>query len=268
MTPSHPEAHPTDPVAEVETELTMWEGRKVMVLLPVYRSFNADTHFSLFANYARYGPEKLALEIIKGTVIHEARNQLAEKFMRSGAETALMFDDDMILPCGSPAWFNGNCGAGVSERSAGFNAISRLMSHGKDKGIVGGLYFGRHEWGQAQCEQGFAKNREIENEKFRAGSYQDLVPTGWVGTGAIKIERWVFEKLKAAIDQGVFPESTPHHDGSWYGYFSPIKTAVGEDVSFCTKAKKLGIQTYVDASLVCLHEGSRKYGPRTTQNKK
>lgn len=244
----------------------MWDGRKVMMLLPVYRTFSADTHFSLFANYAKYGPDKIGMEILKRTVIHEARNILIDKAMKSPAETFIMCDDDMILPCGNPNYLNANHAAGLPPRSAGFNAISRIMSHGKDKGIVGALYFGRHELGQAQCELGFGKTRDHENEKLRAFSYKDLIPTGWVGTGFIKIERWVIERLKEETDKGTFPEATPHHAGSWYGYFSPIGTGFGEDVSFCTRAKKIGIQTYLDASLICLHSGEKNYGPKSTRN--
>lgn len=252
----------------MEDKLSMWEGRKVMILLPVYRTFSADTHFSLFANYARYGAEKVGMEILKRTVIHEARNILIDKFMKSGAETAIMCDDDMILPVGNAAYLNGNHDAKLPERSAGFNAISRIMSHGKEAGIVGALYFGRHELGQAQCELGFGRTKETENDKLRTFQYKDLVTTGWVGTGFIKIERWVIDKLKAEIDAGTFPEAKPHHAGSWYGYFSPIGTGVGEDVSFCTRAKKIGIQTYLDSSLICLHQGERNYGPVNTRNTK
>lgn len=246
----------------------MWEGRKVMMLLPVYRTFCADTHFTLFANYAKYGPEKLSMEIIKRTVIHEARNMLIDKFMKTDAETAIMVDDDMILPCGNADLFNGRYGAGVPVRSAGFNAISRLMSHGKDKGIVGALYFGRHDIGQAQCEQGFGKTQEAENDKFRKFGYKDLIATGWVGTGFIKIERWVIEKMKAEIDSGKWEEAKPAYAGSWYGYFSPLGTRIGEDVSFGRRAKEIGIQSYVDTSLIALHNGERNYGPANTKAKK
>lgn len=246
-------------------ELAMWEGRKVMLLLPVYRTFNADTHYTLFANYAKYGPEKLAIDYVKRTVIHEARNMLIDRFMKTpSAETAIMFDDDMILPCGNAGIFNGRFGAGVTEQLASVCAISRLMAHGKDKGIVGGLYFGRHDAGKAQCEKGFSSN--TENEKLRLGRYSGLVPTGWVGTGAIKIEKWVIEKMKHEIDEGRWPDCKPNSEDSWYGYFNPIRVRVGEDVSFGRRAEEIGIRSYVDAGLVCLHNGERNYGPSNVKS--
>lgn len=249
-----------------DDSLVMWEGRKVMILLPVYRTFCADTHYSLFANYAKYGPEKVGMEIIKRTMIHDARNMLIDKWMKTNIPTAIMWDDDMIPPCGNAQLFNGRYGAGVSDQSAGFNSISRLMSHGSDKGIVGMLYFGRHEFGQAQCEQGFGPNANQFNDQARKGALSGLVKTGWVGTGGIKIERWVIEKMKSEIDNGKWPECKPAFDGSWYGYFTPLGTRIGEDVSFGRRASQIGIQSYVDASLVALHVGECLYGPRNTRN--
>ncbi len=191
---------------------------------------------------------------------------LIDKFMNSTATKAIMIDDDMVLPCGSVGVFNGRYNAGVPEANAGLNTITRLLSHGPENGIVGGLYFGRHDIGQAQCEQGFGHNQAIENERLRKFKYQGLLKTGWVGTGCIKIERWVIEKMKKAIDDGMWPECKPSMEGSWYGYFNPQKVRVGEDVSFGRRASELGIQSYVDTSLICLHSGDRWYGPTNTKN--
>lgn len=240
-----------------------WEGKNVIVLQPVYRTLNADTHFTLFANYAKYGPDKIGLIQEKRTVIHEARNILAHKFLATKAEYAIMVDDDMILPCGSAPLFNGRYGAGVSEESAGFNAISRIMSHGPDKEIVGALYFGRHPNGRAQCSKGFVS--DSENQALRSLKYSGLVADEWVGTGFMRIHRSVFEKFRAAIDEGKWPECKPPAEESWYGFFNPIRVRMGEDVSFCRRARELGIQTYVDTSLICLHNGECNYGPRNVK---
>lgn len=256
----------------VKASLTMWEGRKVFIGHPVYRSFNAKTHFTLFACYKDYGPEKLGMvEPVEGTVIHEARNILIDRMMKiPEAETFIMPDDDMVFPCGSEAYFNGRLNAGVSPESARFNAISRIMSHGRSKEIVGALYFGRHEFGQAQCEWGFGggAGQKQRNVEFRAGQHKGLIPMAWVATGFIKIERTAIEKLKKAIDDGMFPECKPKPEQGWYGYFAPVSTGIGEDVSFGLRMQKIGVQSYLDASLVCLHaDGGTLYGPKNTKNK-
>jgi hypothetical protein len=88
--------------------------------------------------------------------------------------------------------------------------------------------------------------------------------TGWVGTGCIKIERWVFEALAAEIDKGRWPECAPVGKDGWYGFWNPMRVRMGEDVSFGRRCKEIGIQTYVDTSLICLHVGDTCFGPRNT----
>ncbi len=266
-------SHEPSPVNEesqkdsAEATLTMWQGRKVFLMHPVYRSFNAKTHFTLFACYKDYGPEKIGMvEPVEGTVIHEARNILIDRAMKNpDAETFIMPDDDMVLPCGSEAYFNGRLEAGVSPESARFNAISRIMSHGRDKEIVGALYFGRHKYGMAQCEWGFRDKNK--SQEFREGKHRGLIQMPWVATGFIKIERTAIEKLKKAIDDGFFPECKPKPGQGWYGYFAPASVGIGEDVSFGLRMEKIGVKSYLDASLVCLHaDGNTLYGPRSTKN--
>jgi len=252
------------PKKEVDPDaLYQWNGKRAIILLPVYRTFNPDTHFTLFANYAKYGPEKLGMIQEKRTVIHESRNILCHKALKTDSKAFIMVDDDMILPCGNPDLFNGRYGANVCLTSAGYNAVSRLMSHPEDKEIVGALYFGRHEMGKAQCSLGFSNDRE--NEKLRDGEYTGLVPDEWVGTGCLRIMRSALEKMKAAIDSGKWPELAPVGLDGWYGFFTPQRVRMGEDVSFGRRAKELGIQSYVDAGLVCLHNGERNFGPRNTR---
>lgn len=181
-------------------------------------------------------------------------------------ETFIMIDDDMVPPVGNEGYFNGNLKAGVSKESASFNAIARIMSHGRQREIVGALYFGRHEYGKAQCEWGFGSKQK--NAELREGKHKGIIPMPWVATGFIKIERTAIEKLKAAIDGGEFPDCKPKPEQGWYGYFSPVSVGIGEDVSFGLRAGKLGIQSYLDASLVCLHaDGNTLYGPRNTKDK-
>jgi hypothetical protein len=244
-------------------ELTMWEGRDVIMLLPVYRSFNADTHFTLFANYAKYGPEKVGMIMEKRTLIHEARNILADKFLKTGAKYCIMCDDDMILPCGVPEIFNGRYRANVSVENASVNAISRIMSHPESVGIVGGLYFGRHAHGAAQCSKGFSS--AVENEKLRKMEYSGLIQDEWVGTGWMRIHRDVFLRMAKEIDGGRWPDCKPAGLDGYHGFFQPLHVRVGEDVSFCRRAGEIGIKTYIDTSLICLHAGECLYGPSNTK---
>jgi len=244
--------------------LTDWQGRKLRILLPVYRSFNADTHYSLFANYARYGPEKISMEMRKRTLIYEARSSLIHNGMKTEAETFMMFDDDMAFPCGSPGWYNGAMGANLPDRLAGINTISRLMSHPDEYGIIGVLYFGRHDAGKAQCASGFSS--DAENTKLHMHEYTGLKKEDWVGTGGVRIKRWVIEEMDKAIEGGKWPELKRRSADSWNGYFTPRKVQEGEDVAFCLRAKELGIQTYLDCDIEAMHIGDRPYHGRNTKH--
>lgn len=248
-------------------ELTMWQGKEVIILLPVYRSFNADTHYTLFANYARYGPEKVGMIQEKGTLIYEARNTLAHKALKitPRPKYVVFCDDDMILPCGNVELFNGRYQANVSTQSAGFNALSRIMSHPEDKKIVGTLYFGRHAKGKAQCSRGFAS--DIENEKLHTGAYSGLLEDEWVGTGFMRIHTDVFLAMDEEIKKDRWPECRHRAAGIDFGYFNPMGVRIGEDVSFCRRAREIGIKSYIDTSLICLHEGNMMYGPKNTSFK-
>jgi hypothetical protein len=252
-------------IEEKSEPLTMWAGRKVAILQPAYRTMNPDTHFTMFACYAKYGVERIALlPPEKRTVIHEARNILIHKAMKTDAETFIMNDDDMIVPFGEAAYFNYKYGVNLPASSAGLNAISRIMSHGKEHGIIGALYFGRHAKGKAQCSGGF-ENQSL-NAELRLHSRRGLMRQGWVGTGFIKIERWVIEKMKAEIDAGKFPECKPINLDAPYGYFSPLRVGVGEDVSFGRRCESIGIASYLDCDLECLHAGERNYCSSTTSD--
>lgn len=252
------------PTKEPVAELTQWEGKQLIMLLPVYRTFSADTHFTLFANYAKYGPEKIGMIQEKRTIIYEARNILVHKWLTTtDAPFGLFCDDDMILPCGNSGLFNDRYGAKIDGGLAGKIAISQIMSHGADKRIVGALYFGRQANGKAQCASGFFKPGF--NKEVRTRSVKGLYPDEWVGTGFMRIHRSVFAEMDKAIEEGKWPECKPVKGAAWTGYFTPLQTGMGEDVSFCRRAREIGIQTYVDMDLICLHNGELNYGPNNTK---
>ncbi len=245
-------------------QLTEWEGRNLIILAPLYRAFSPDTHFSLYANYSKYGPEKIGAIFEKRTVIHESRNILVKKFLETTkAEYALFVDDDMVLPFGSNETLRIRYGAELPKHIGDQVAISRIMSHPKEVGIVGGTYYGRGVSGKPQCASGFTS--EQDKKKFRAFQFKGLKQEEWVATGFMRIHRSVFEQMAKEIDAGRWPELKPNAGQGWYGFFTPLKVGVGEDVSFCRRAGEIGIKSYVDTELVCLHEGTCYYGPHNTK---
>lgn len=256
--------HTTPSPASQDPELVQWNGKEVVMLLPVYRSFNAYTHYTLFANYAKYGPDKIGMIIEVRTLIHEARNILVDKALKLNPRPkyVIFVDDDTILPCGNPVLFNQRYGANVSTESASFNAISRIMSHPPERRIVGGIYYGRSPAGKAQVCSAWSKDGG--SAAYRTGKHKGLVAEDWVATGFMRIETSVFDEYKAAIDEGKFPECKPIKEGLPYGFFTPKWVGMGEDVAFGRRCAEIGIQSYADSSLICLHVGDFFYGPSNT----
>lgn len=243
-------------------EAVMWNGRKLHILLPVYRSFSAETHLTLFACYAKYGADKIGLHVETGTLIHEARNILVDRFLKTDGEWCLFVDDDMVLPFGNDKAFNGRYKSNLPQKLAGVNAITRAMMHGTDKPILGGLYYGRHSKGRAQCSEGFA-SQMANAELHDTSKLGDTRKVSWTATGFMRIHRSVFEKMKEAAPEK-WPHLIPKNPDRPFGFFTPDKVGQGEDVAFCLRAGEIGIPVYVDTGIVCLHTGNTHFGAHNT----
>ena len=271
-----------------------WEGRRVCIMLPFYRTVTPATAYSIMACLDR-SRMMVMLDFGDAFVAH-TRNKLASEFLKTDAEWGLTIDDDSILPCGNANWFNGFTGFNLPDEYAGLNTVTRLMSHGKT--LVGGLYFGRWKHGKPVFGEGHMKKEEAY---VRSGPHNKIIPTCWVGTGCLLIHRSVFldiEKkfphLSRAENAGV---------GQWFSSGAhdlqqASKSALevlseplvsdadraakaleilssaqhksqrnspldqGEDVTFCIRAAQTGHQPYVDLGLIVGHQGSFVFGPK------
>jgi len=237
----------------------LWPGRNVIFLLPCYKGLSPETQESLYYQYSKYGASKIGILMHSRTLIVEARNVLAQKFLRTTAEWAIFIDDDIILPPGSADVFNTRWNAQLPKPYADYLFIDQIMS--SNTLLVGALYFGRHPAGKGQYSGAFES--PIENANAHKMVNAGLKPCSWVATGAMKIHRSVFEKIMSVAPEK-FPDIIPTKEGRAWGFFNTMGQGMGEDVSFCVRAGQAGIQPYVDTSLVCLHQGNFNYGPATT----
>ncbi len=242
-------------------EAELWKGRDVIFLLPVYKSLSPATQKTLFYQYAKYGADKIGILMHSRTLIDEARNILAMKFLRSTAEWAFFIDDDMVLPCGSADIFNNEFNAQIPKPYADYLFIDQMMKN--DLPLVGALYFGRHHAGKGQYSGAFES--DIENRNAHQLINPGLKPCSWVATGAMKIHRSVFEKIMQVAPE-YFPDIIPTQEGRPWSFFQRMGHGIGEDVSFNYRAAKAGFQPYVDTSLICLHQGDCYYGPSNTSS--
>ncbi len=234
----------------------MWEGKKLIIGFPCYKNTNPDTMYSIVSLLAKHHG-KVGLDMEIGTLIIQARNTIATRFMKSKAEWLLFLDDDMLFPCANPAVFNGRWNARMPEIFANTDVVTKLISHGQP--LVGGLYFGRDPKGVAQYGEAFEYAHE--NDYAHNAPYNELRPVKWMGTGCMLIHRSVFEAM-----QKKYPECNYTAPGRTCGFFTPLTPDQGEDVSFCLRAKECGFQPKVDMSLICGHIGNMAFWHHNTNN--
>ena len=275
--------------------------RNVLIALPWYKQTNPLTAFSVMGLIDRRRTS-ISLNYGDAFVVH-SRNTLADIFLQTDQEWMLTIDDDMVVPFGNAEWINNYTGMNLPKPFCDFNALDRLLSHGKT--LIGGLYFGRWRHGAAMFCEGF-RDKSI-HAYLRKGPKNEIKATEWVGTGCLLIHRSVFLDIEkkfpnlarsrdAATRGGNWFTSSEHdlsaatdkvlenldaNRGKWNGddAFSAFqaltdarakskhnsKLGTGEDVIFCHRAKAAGHQPYVDLGLVCGHVGTETYHPYNTQ---
>jgi hypothetical protein len=239
---------------------------KVAIAVMSYRALNMEVHHSLFWNYKHYGAENISLlRAPKATEIHRARSMVANSFLASDNEYLIMVDDDMLLPFGNEDAFSAlmkqNGGGAYAPNAGKVSALSRIMEHGPDIGIVGALYVSR-----GADRNPMVWDVNVEPSNVKAGNISGLHKCRWLATGFIRIHRSVFQRMIDGVDK--FPEIKPAGPkgtlGHYYGFFVPRQNHMGEDASFMHRANMLGIQSYLDADIKCGHVGEYIYAPGQT----
>lgn len=225
--------------------------------------------------------------------VAHSRNSCADHFLKSDLEWMLTIDDDMLVPFGNAAWFNAYLGYDLPKPFCDFNAIDRLLSHGKT--LVGALYFGRWKKGLPVYNEGRA-----EEAYARSAPHDVCKPTRWVGTGCLLVHRSVYEDIERKFPRlGRGPDgkggqwfSTSEHnlldsvarthkflaagpmtgekalkayemlEGAMNDAKRKSSLGMGEDAQFCIRALEAGHQPHVDMGLVCGHIGHHVFGPQ------
>lgn len=237
----------------------------VTLLMPMMHGLPPETFTTLVRACKLYDMDKVSIIPRWRTLIVEARNDLVQKFLATKGEWCIFIDADGVFPCGSGALLN-KIGLKLPEPHASKNVITQLMSHPADKLIVGALYKDRVGGTRAQCEIGFRSTQD--NERLLAlfdPSSKDageLEESPWVGFGAVRIHRSVFEKMiEAAKPGGLLAEIAPPvgRETEPHGFFDTTRQARGEDVKFCRRAGQLGVKVWLDKSCLLGHFGVKIY---------
>lgn len=288
-------------IPAVPSQSIITYSKRVMVALPWQKQVHPITAFCVAQLLDKRRTSSMLC--FGDAFVAHSRNHCVDEFLKTDHEYLLMIDDDMLVPFGNSKWFKTYTGWNwYPEPFASFNTIDRLMSH--KKSVVGALYFGRHPEGPPV----FALGASIPTaaEYSRKGPHDELMSTGWVGTGCVLIHRKVFEDIERKFP--LLAREPNGKGGQWFtssehqvmdgikqvhtmlsagamdgqkalkayemidGLLAKTKNTsalgVGEDVIFCRRAAEAGHEVFVDLGLICGHLGHSCYGPRNTASKR
>lgn len=202
----------------------------IHISIPCLNDIKVDTVVSLleFKNYNKQHQNiRHSIGFQKNTYIHQARNQAVWDAVNANATHLLFIDSDIVFPA---------------------HAVDQLLSDNKD--IVGGLYFGRIKpfpvyKVESAAEHGLCNPSTLPEEY--------LSQVSAVGTGFMLINMNVFKKLEPPF----FYYARPSDFGMAESPFP--RNELGEDVTFCLNARKVGFKVWLDRSLLLEHVGTHNY---------
>lgn len=233
------------PIVEMKD---VWTGKDVCLCLPWYKTTYPNTVFCIMAMWDK---SRMRLQMRSDdSMITRSRNHLAKRFLETGCQWSIWFDDDMVFPFGHAGIYATMTNMrNVPDKFMAFNTIDRLISW--NKSIVGGCYWDRRGSGKLIAGGGAAILNPIPSDNLHAVNF--------VGTGCLAVNRQVFLDIAEK-----FPD-TLHEDslGNESGFFTNIQTPqrmLGEDESFAKRAADAGHPSYLDLGLLCGHIGSSIHG--------
>lgn len=253
------EPAPTQEQVSIPVEIKKREAKKVVAICaPVYLAREPITEDCIRYLCRRDAVLEDPLQA-GGTMVHQARNIIADAFMKTSIEWSLWLDHDMIVPLGpeKSEWFRDICGVpdNFPEAASSFNIVNRLANSGKK--LVSALYFGREHKGNGKPMYYEGMVDSAENRSSRV--YSDLVkPTKAFGGGCMLVHREVFAEIRRSHGN---LEQKP---GVPFPYFQTAGIE-GEDFSFCLKADKAGFTPFIDLGCIAGHIGKCVRGPWNTK---
>jgi hypothetical protein len=158
--------------------------------------------------------------------IGQARNAIVSYFMRSQMETLIMVDTDIVF-----------------QRAD----MARLLSHGPEIEVVGGIYRLRTVTGKLAYAP---LNPEQPPPKAA-----ELVPCAGVGTGFIRIRRTALQRM---IDGHAHRAYTQDGNPAWDLFpVGPLDGQyVSDDYQFCRLARTSDINIWADTGIILGHKGA------------
>lgn len=224
-----------------------WPGRDVCLVLPCYKDFNWKVVYNFMAIAMKYR-QAIRLEMREDSMVARSRNQLAKRFLDTGASWLICFDTDMLFPMGHAGIYGQLLGASakiIGNNFLGLNTIERMISW--NKSIVGGCYWDRSGGGRLIAAGTQPILNPIPSDTLYAAKF--------CGTGCLAINRQVFLDIAAKFTETFADDRL----GNESGFYTPIMQGgrmMGEDEAFGWRATEAGHPTYIDLGLICGHIGT------------
>ena len=201
---------------------------KYLIAVPCLDMVHVDFMLSIL-NMQRVG--ECHLQVIKSSLIYDARNRLATSAIDNNFDRVLWLDSDIVF---EP------------------NLMTKLALD-LDNGIeyISGLYFKRQYPTEPVVFKTIAQTQDGKELVTKASVYNDypknqVFEVDATGFGAVMMEVNLLKKVKEK-----------------YGLpFSP-HLGLGEDMSFCWRAKQIGNKLYCDSSIKLKHLGSVAFTENT-----
>jgi hypothetical protein len=210
------------------------EGRKLFIGIPTY-----DGKLSIKLAYTLAALMPVALKhgisvklghVSGCSIITMARNMLVDQFLKSDCTELLFIDADVI---------------------AQSEDILRLMAQSSGKDVTAGMY-----------------PRRAKDKKFFLDFYQDqdgklefdgaMMRANRVGTGFMLIQRHVIETL-AEKSQKYLGQDGVGEVANVFEFSMLDGKFVGEDYTFCDKARAEGYKVWVDVEINLPHVGTDEF---------
>lgn len=223
--------------------------RDLMILFPAERQLPPQVAVGILGRLFNRNNMRLEHNII--FPIPRARNDLAERFLKSDCEWSFWVDSDVLLPCGDPGWFLGVTKAKkIPQKFAGLHTIDQLRS--RNKSLIGGVYSKRVYGGDSLVANNAAK------AELKKGPQDKIIPVDWLAAGCMLVHRSVYEDIMKSRE-----DLAPNSVRDLWGLFDldPTPPGFGEDIAFCARARKAGHQPYLDMSVMCAHVGNFAFLP-------
>lgn len=167
------------------------------------------------------------INLVSGTYVHAARQQLLESLIAQECTHILWIDTDMRFPR---------------------DALFRLLQH--DKEVVGINYSNRG------IPAGFVAIKTVGNDETIGCKLETTEES--TGIEAVDALGFGLVLMKATALRNLPKDGRPWF---WFDWLEKRKQMIGEDVYFCNLLRESGVQLYVDHDLSkqCKHIGSFEY---------